>query len=249
MGKLIIVTAPSGAGKTTIVRHLLGKYPELAFSVSATTRARRENEVDGKDYYFTTPEKFKELIADEAFLEWEEVYTDQFYGTLKSEIERIVATGKKVIFDIEVNGATSLKETYGNRCLVIFVKPPSFRILVQRLVDRKSESADSLRERIKRIKKELLFEQSFDMVLLNDELEVTLDEAEKIIAATVKAVEEGEIQLQPEEEDELVSASAIPAYVGIIAGDEQESAQEEGADKFSEAERRLREELAAFKLK
>ena len=179
---MVAFTAPSGAGKTTIVRHLLEKYKQhFSFSISATTRERRKQEVEGRDYYFMDNAKFKSLIVDGAFVEWEEVYDDRYYGTLKSEIERIVALGKKVIFDIEVNGAQSLKQTYGSRCLVIFVKPPSFRVLVQRLVDRKSESADSLRKRIKRIKKELLFEQSFDLVLLNDKLDITLEQAENII--------------------------------------------------------------------
>lgn len=181
MGKLIIVTAPSGAGKTTIVRHLLGKYPELAFSVSATTRARRENEVDGRDYYFTTPEKFKELIADEAFLEWEEVYTDQFYGTLKSEAERLWAEGKHIIFDIEVHGATNLKKVYPEKTLTIFVKPPSPEALAERLKGRRSESEESLRKRIEKSTYELSFEKNFDIVLVNDVLENALAEAEKIV--------------------------------------------------------------------
>jgi len=179
---MVAFTAPSGAGKTTIVKHLLEKYKNhFSFSISATTRNRREQELEGRDYYFMSISDFKQKINQGAFVEWEEVYDDKYYGTLKSEIERIVAAGKKVIFDIEVNGAQSLKQSYGNRCLVIYVKPPSFRVLVQRLINRKSESADSLRKRIKRIKKELLFEQSFDLVLLNDDLEVTLNEAEEII--------------------------------------------------------------------
>ena len=179
---MVVFTAPSGAGKTTIVHHLLEKYKNyFSFSVSATTRKKRKNEDHGTDYYFMSVEEFKERVDAGEFVEWEEVYDEKYYGTLKSEIDRIIADGKKVIFDIEVNGAQNLKDAYNDRCLVIFVKPPSFRVLVQRLINRKSESPNSLRRRIKRIKKELLFEQSFDLVLLNDKLDLTLKEAEKII--------------------------------------------------------------------
>jgi len=179
---MVVFTAPSGAGKTTIVRHLLKKYADkLAFSISATTRKKRENEVNGKDYYFLTEDDFKAKIAQGDFIEWEEVYKDRYYGTLKSEIDRILETGKKVVFDIEVNGAENIKERYDERCLVIFVKPPSFRTLVSRLTNRGTETPNSLEKRIKRIKKELLFEHTFDMVLLNDVLEVTLSEAEELI--------------------------------------------------------------------
>jgi len=181
MGKLIIVTAPSGAGKTTIVRHLLSKYPELAFSVSATTRAQREKEVDGKDYYFITPDRFKELISEEAFLEWEEVYTDQFYGTLKSEAERLWGEGKHIIFDIEVHGATNLKNVYPDKTLTIFVKPPTPEALAERLRGRRSESEESLRKRIEKSTYELSFEKNFDIVLVNDVLEDALKEAAGIV--------------------------------------------------------------------
>lgn len=181
MGKLIIITAPSGAGKTTIVRHLLHKYPELAFSVSATTREKRKHEVDGKDYYFISPERFKELIAEDAFLEWEEVYHNQFYGTLKSEAERLWAEGKHVIFDIEVHGATNLKEIYPEKTLTIFVKPPSPETLIERLTRRRSESEESLRKRIAKSNYELSFEKNFDIVLVNDVLEDALAEAERIV--------------------------------------------------------------------
>jgi guanylate kinase len=183
---MVVFTAPSGAGKTTIVQHLLNKYSRFfSFSVSATTREKRKNETDGVDYYFMDIKRFKERVANGEFAEWEEVYEDKYYGTLNSEIDRIISSDKKVIFDIEVNGAQSLKNAFGERCLVVFVKPPSFRTLVQRLINRRSESPDSLRKRIKRIKKELLFEQSFDLVLLNDELQTTLEEAEKIIETHV----------------------------------------------------------------
>lgn len=183
---MVVFTAPSGAGKTTIVKHLLKKYPEqLSFSISATTRPKRENEVKQKDYYFLSPEEFKQKAADGEFIEYEEVYEDRYYGTLKSEIDRIKAQGKKVVFDIEVNGAQNIKDKYGDRCLVIFVKPPSFRILIQRLTKRGTETPKSLEKRIRRIKKELLFVNTFDLVLLNDKLEITLAEAEQIMESHV----------------------------------------------------------------
>ena len=183
---MVVFTAPSGAGKTTIVKHLLSKYPDqLSFSISATTRPKREAEVKSKDYYFLTEAEFRQKVAQGDFIEYEEVYEDRYYGTLKSEVDRIKALGKKVVFDIEVNGAQNIKEKYGDRCLVIFVKPPSFRILVQRLTKRGTETPKSLKKRIRRIKKELLFEKSFDLVLMNDVLEVTLKEAEQIMQSKV----------------------------------------------------------------
>ncbi len=178
---MIVFTAPSGAGKTTVVRHLLKKYEALSFSTSATNRPRRANETEGEDYYFMSEKDFKDKINNHEFIEWEEVYEGRYYGTLRSEVDRIVAEGKKVVFDIEVNGAQNIKDRYDEKCLVVFVKPPSFRTLVERLTNRGTETPKSLEKRIMRIKKELLFEDSFDMVLLNDQLEVTLKEAEKII--------------------------------------------------------------------
>jgi len=179
---MIVFTAPSGAGKTTIVRHLLSKYvDQLAFSISATTRSKRPKETEGKDYYFLSADEFKQKVADDEFIEYEEVYEDRFYGTLRSEVDRIIALNKKVVFDIEVNGATNIKKKYKDRCLVVFVKPPSFRVLVSRLTKRGTETPKSLEKRIKRIKKELLFENSFDLVLMNDVLQITLEEAEQIV--------------------------------------------------------------------
>lgn len=192
-GKMVIFTAPSGAGKTTIVRHLLNRYKkQLGFSTSATTRAMREHEVDGKDYYFLSVEKFRQKISEGAFAEYEEVYEDQFYGTLKSEIERIWSLGKHIVFDIEVKGATNIKRMYGDECMAVFIKPPSFNILVQRLKNRKSESANSLNKRIARMKKELSYESSFDKVLVNDLLPVACKEAEIMIEAFLNISEEGE---------------------------------------------------------
>jgi len=180
-GKIIIFTAPSGSGKTTIVRHLLKKYDFLGFSVSATNRKKRTKEIDGKDYYFLTSEKFQRKIKEEAFVEWEEVYDNQYYGTLKSEIERLWSKGKHVVFDIEVKGATNIKNIYPDNSLAIFVRPPSMAELQRRLTNRKTESASSLKKRLARAEEELTYEDKFDTVIINDLLEVALDESEQII--------------------------------------------------------------------
>lgn len=179
--KLIALTAPSGAGKTTIARHLLNTFDELAFSISATTREKRAHEIDGKDYYFLSKEEFEQKIENDEFVEWEEVYKGQFYGTLKSEIERILKVGKFVIFDIDVRGATSIKRVYGDEAMVIFIKPPSPEILFERLRNRKTESQKSLEKRIARAKRELTYEDKFDKVLVNDQLDVAFRHAEQLI--------------------------------------------------------------------
>lgn len=179
---LVVFTAPSGAGKTTIAKHLLKTYKDqLSFSTSATTRSAREGEVDGRDYYFMSEVEFKERVDNEDFIEWEEVYEGRYYGTLKEEVERLLSDGKKVVFDVDIIGAQNIKDKFDERCLVIFVKPPSFRELVSRLTNRGSETPHSLKKRIQRIKKELLFENTFDMVLLNDDLSIALTQAEEII--------------------------------------------------------------------
>lgn len=180
-GKLIIFTAPSGAGKTTIVRHLLAKYDFLDFSVSATNRKRRPHEIDGKDYYFLNTDDFKRLVHQGAFLEHEEVYANQFYGTLISEVERVWAKGKHVVFDIEVKGATNIKKAFPDNSLAVFIKPPSPEVLFERLRNRKTETPESLRKRIARATVELTYENTFDTVLLNDDLDVALADAEKIV--------------------------------------------------------------------
>ncbi|HMN88926.1 MAG TPA: guanylate kinase [Saprospiraceae bacterium] len=181
MNKLIVFTAPSGAGKTTIVRHLLQRIDTLAFSVSATTRAQRMHERNGEDYYFMSPERFKHLVEANAFVEWEEVYDNQFYGTLRSEIERLWAIGKNILFDIEVKGATNIKRQYPQQTLAIFVKPPSPEELFNRLHRRGTEDEASLQKRIARAAEELTYENNFDFVLVNDTLEKALQEAETIV--------------------------------------------------------------------
>ena len=176
--KLIIVTAPSGAGKTTIVRHLLNTFNFLDFSVSVTTRAKRAHETEGKDYYFKSSDAFKQLIKDEAFAEYEEVYENQFYGTLKSEIERIWKGGKRIVFDIDVKGATNLKKQYQHQAYAIFIAPPSLEVLENRLKARDTETPQSLKKRLTRVRKEMEYQDSFDTVLINDDLQTALREAE-----------------------------------------------------------------------
>lgn len=180
-GKLIIFTAPSGAGKTTIVRHLLKKRTDLAFSISACTREQRYGEVNGLDYYFLSVQEFKQKIQEGAFLEWEEVYEGQFYGTLREEVDRLLHKGKNVLLDVDVKGACSIKNTYGDTALTVFVKPPTPEILFERLKNRKTEDAESLRRRIARAKEELTYEPRFDVSLLNKDLEVALQTAEQLV--------------------------------------------------------------------
>lgn len=180
MGKLLIFTAPSGAGKTTIVRHLLNCVENLAFSISATTRPARPGEIDGKDYYFISKEHFEELIADQAFVEWEEVYPGRFYGTLHSELERLWNAGYTILFDIDVKGALNLQAAYPERSCTIFIKPPSVAVLEERLRMRSTESEDSLRIRTDQAINELTYENKFDQILVNDVLERTLQQAETI---------------------------------------------------------------------
>lgn len=181
MRKLIIITAPSGAGKTTIVHHLLRRFPELAFSVSATTRPRRAYEREGKDYYFISMEEFARLINQDAFVEWEEVYPGRYYGTLRGEVERLWRADRAIVFDIDVHGAESLKNAFPNESLAIFVKPPSYEALAERLSRRQTESAESLEIRLQRAKDELAYENKFDEILVNDNLEEALKNAEQIV--------------------------------------------------------------------
>jgi guanylate kinase len=180
-GKAIIFSAPSGSGKTTIVKHLLENNADLGFSISASTRDRRgRTEKNGKDYYFLSPSEFKNKIDANEFIEWEEVYEGNFYGTLKSEIDRIWASGKNVVFDVDVKGGINLKKYFGDKALAIFVKVPSLEILTERLNDRGTESKESLSRRLFKAEFEMSFQDKFDTVLLNENLEKSLAEAQKL---------------------------------------------------------------------
>ena len=181
-GKLIVFSAPSGSGKTTIVRHLLSKEDlNLEFSISAASRAPRGDEVNGKDYYFMSTEEFKKHIKAEDFLEWEEVYRDNFYGTLKSEVERIWAKGKNVIFDIDVAGGLRIKHKFPNETLAVFVKPPSVDELKRRLKERSTESEDKINMRIAKASVELATAPQFDVIIKNYDLDVALEEAYQLV--------------------------------------------------------------------
>lgn len=175
-GKVIIVSAPSGAGKTSIVRHLLEQVPDLKFSISATTRPKRDYEIDGKDYYFLTPEQFKERLANDEFLEWQEVYADQFYGSLKSEVERIWSNGQAVIFDVDVLGGLNIKKFYGDEALSVFIEPPTMEELENRLKNRGTENDSSLKKRLAKAEYELSFARQFDKIVLNDDLKTAQQE-------------------------------------------------------------------------
>lgn len=176
--KMILFTAPSGAGKTTVVRHLLSVFDFLDFSVSATTREKRQYEKEGVHYYFKSADEFKKLIQEDAFAEYEEVYTNQFYGTLKREINRIWDQGSVIVFDIDVKGAKTLKKLYKDQCLAVFIAPPSFEVLKERLEARNTENAETLEKRLKRVEQEMQYQHDFDTTLINDILEETLMEAE-----------------------------------------------------------------------
>lgn len=181
MGKLIVISAPSGAGKTSIVHHLLKNIPELSFSVSACSREKRDNETHGKDYYFLGVEGFQNKIKEAAFLEWEQVYENQYYGTLKSEIERIWSEGKTVIFDVDVIGGLNIKKQYPKECLSLFIMPPSVDVLRERLSGRGSESEAKLEMRLAKAEKEISKNQEFDKVILNDDFGIACEETIEVI--------------------------------------------------------------------
>lgn len=180
-GKVIIVSAPSGAGKTSIVQHLLQAVPELRFSVSATTRDKRDYEIDGKDYYFITPEEFKERLKNDEFLEWQEVYTDQFYGSLKCEVERIWQNGQTVIFDVDVFGGLNIKKFYDKQALAVFIEPPTMEELANRLRNRGTETPESLKKRLDKAEYEISFAKQFDKIVLNDDLAVAQQEMIQLV--------------------------------------------------------------------
>lgn len=181
-GKLIIFSAPSGAGKTTIVKHLLKKFPQLSFSISATTRELRGTERDLSDYYFISKEDFLHKVARQEFVEFEEVYNGTFYGTLRSEIERIWNADQHVIFDIDVEGGLRLKRKYEEDALAIFVQPPSLEVLKERLTGRGTDSVEKLQERFIKAEKELQYADKFDVILKNYDLDTACATAEKLVS-------------------------------------------------------------------
>jgi guanylate kinase len=188
-GKLIIFSAPSGAGKTTIVKHLLNAGLNLEFSISAASRKIRSNEVDGRDYYFLTVDEFKNRINANAFLEWEEVYADHFYGTFKSEVERIRNKGNHVIFDVDVIGGLNLKKYFGEEALAVFVVPPHIEELEKRLRGRSTENEVTLKKRLEKAEHELSFADEFDFQLINDNLERAKEQAVKLVKGFIGSYE------------------------------------------------------------
>ncbi len=176
MGKLIVISAPSGAGKTSIVHYLLKNMPELSFSISACSREKRAEEIDGQDYYFLGIDGFKNKIKEDAFLEWEEVYSNQFYGTLNSELEKIWSKGNCAIFDVDVIGGINIKKKYPKECMSIFIEPPSIGDLDKRLSVRDSDSSSSIKERISKAKDEMSKKQFFDYVVLNNDFSIACRE-------------------------------------------------------------------------
>lgn len=180
-GKLVIITAPSGSGKTSITSFLIKKYPQLAFSISATTRAPRGDEKNGKEYYFLSVEEFKQKIENKAFVEWEMVYEGKYYGTLKSELERMWTAGQIPMLDIDVQGAVHVQQRFGKDCLSIFIQPPSIEELKRRLEGRGTETPESLATRINKASYEMSFRHQFTTTILNDELTKACAETEQVI--------------------------------------------------------------------
>lgn len=184
--KVIIFCAPSGSGKSTIVRHLLQKFPFLEFSISATSRKPRGEEIDGRHYYFLSQNEFEEHIKNNDFVEYEEVYSGYYYGTLKSEVERIWAKGHVIIFDIDVKGGINIKTLYGNNALSVFVQPPSIEELKNRLIGRGTDSESDIERRIAKAEEELSYKDRFDVVLVNDNLETAFEEAEALVQKFIR---------------------------------------------------------------
>ncbi len=185
-GKLIIFSAPSGSGKTTLVHYVMAHVPHLVFSVSATSRPPRPGEKNGVDYYFISVEEFKKKIERGAFVEWEEVYENQYYGTLRSEVERIRMRGDSVVFDVDVKGGINIRKQYDGEALSVFVKPPSLEVLEERLRHRSTEDEKSIRKRLDRAAYELTFEPYFDKVVVNDQLEIARQKALEIVRDFLK---------------------------------------------------------------
>ena len=183
-GKVFIFSAPSGAGKSTVVNYLLGQYPQqFEFSVSATSRAPRGEEKDGVEYYFISAERFRELIAQDAFVEYEEVYEDRFYGTLKAQVERQLEAGQNVVFDVDVKGGINIKKFYGERALSIFIQPPSVEELRRRLVGRGTDTPEAIENRLAKAEYEMTFAPQFDHIVVNDDLETAKAETLKLVEA------------------------------------------------------------------
>jgi guanylate kinase len=180
-GKLVIFSAPSGAGKSTLVNYLLPQFPQLSFSISATSRAPRGQEEDGKDYYFLSSEDFQNRVAQDELLEWEEVYAGTYYGTLRSEVDRIWSEGKVVVFDIDVVGALNLKKQFGDRALALFVQAPSVEVLEQRLRGRATDSEEKIQQRVAKATIEMARAPEFDKVVINDDLDTAKAESLAIL--------------------------------------------------------------------
>lgn len=186
MGKLVVFAAPSGSGKSTIVKYLLANIPDLSFSISATTRAPRNNEVDGREYYFISASEFRNKIAQNEFVEWEEVYPDLFYGTLKKEVDKLWSENKIVIFDIDVHGALAIKKFYPKETLTVYVDVPNFEEIQKRLALRNTESPEQLKERINKAFIESKLKNKFDKILVNDILEKAYQQAMEIVLSFIK---------------------------------------------------------------
>lgn len=181
MNKVLIFSAPSGSGKSTIVNHILGLHPEIEFSVSATSRAPRGEEKDGVEYFFYSADIFRLLIRDDKFVEFEEVYPDRFYGTLKAEVNRIWARGHVIIFDVDVKGGVNLKKYFGDQALSVFIQAPSVEVLRDRLVKRGTDSAEDIEKRVAKAAEEMTYAPKFDKVLINDDLATAFAEAEAMV--------------------------------------------------------------------
>ncbi len=180
-GKVLIFSAPSGSGKSTIVGHILGKHPEMEFSVSATSRPPRGEEQDGVEYLFYSADIFRALVRDDKFVEYEEVYPDRFYGTLKSEVNRIWGKGHVIIFDVDVKGGVSLKKYFGDKALSVFIQAPSVEVLRERLINRATDPMEEIEKRVAKAAEEMTYATKFDTVLVNDDLQTALSEAEKLV--------------------------------------------------------------------
>ena len=185
-GKVLIFSAPSGSGKSTVVSHLLRLHPELEFSVSTTSRKPRGEEKNGVEYWFLTEEKFRSLIDADKFVEYEEVYPGRFYGTLKSEVERIWSKGTVIIFDVDVKGGVNLKKYFGDKALSVFIQAPSIEVLRERLISRGTDSMEDIEKRVAKASEELTYAPLFDRVLVNDDLSKALAEAEEMVSGFLK---------------------------------------------------------------